>query len=70
MIKSLWFSIKNFLREFYIIKKLNLYFFSVKYRALNKHNSTIPMTKFNINKTHVGKYSYGPLEIYSWGERQ
>lgn len=66
MIKFLWISIKNFLREFYIIEKLNLYFFRVKWCDLNKNNSTVPVNKFDINKVKVGRYSYGPLEVHTW----
>lgn len=34
---------------------------------MNKHNFTTAVNIFCVNKVIVGKMTYGPLDIYSWG---
>jgi acetyltransferase-like isoleucine patch superfamily enzyme len=33
---------------------------------MNKHNEVYPKNLFLLDKVKVGKYSYGPLIVYSW----
>ena len=37
------------------------------WRLLNRNNNTYIKTLFPFNKVKVGRYTYGPLHIYSWG---
>lgn len=57
-----------------IIKKINnlmkLYILKKKWRKKNKLNETRITNICDINILEVGKYSYGPLEIYSWGSEK
>ena len=46
---------------------IEFYMFKRKFRKLNKHNYVYPKNIFPIDKVIVGKYSYGPLTVYSWG---
>lgn len=32
----------------------------------NKHNSIVPENIFPIKIVKVGKYSYGPIKVFSW----
>lgn len=54
-----------------IIKKImnlgRLYLLKKKWRKKNKSNHTTIKNICNIDILKVGKYSYGPIEIYSWG---
>jgi len=38
-----------------------------KWRKLNSHNETRIVKCFDLSKAQVGKFTYGPLEIYEWG---
>lgn len=58
---------KNILKEFSIARDINLMCFRRKWRKLNKFNYTIPNNKFLISKVSVGKYTYGELNIHSFG---
>lgn len=44
-----------------------LYFFKKKWRKLNSHNNIHPTNIFPIEKVKVGKYSYGPIIVKTWG---
>ncbi|WGS63892.1 CatB-related O-acetyltransferase [Marinitoga aeolica] len=46
---------------------IKLYSFKKKWREKNKHNETSPVNLFPIEIVKVGNYSYGPLEVHSWG---
>ncbi len=47
--------------------KLDLIFFKLNWRLKNKHNKTLPLNLFDSTLVKVGKMSYGPLHIHSWG---
>lgn len=53
--------IKNII-ELYKQKKI--------WRELNAHNETTIRKITDINKIKVGNKSYGPLEVYTWGEKK
>lgn len=44
---------------------ISIYIFKRKWKLVNKHNGTFALNKFDIKKVHVGKYTYGPIEVYS-----
>ncbi|OBR68463.1 hypothetical protein A7K91_21320 [Paenibacillus oryzae] len=46
---------------------LKLLIFRIKWRIKNKSNSTIPRRIFNRNVVSVGKYTYGSLNIFTYG---
>ncbi len=46
---------------------LELYLFRRKWQKRNHHNETIPKRVFPIDKVRVGNYSYGSLDVYTWG---
>lgn len=48
-------------------KKIKFMLFSKKWRKNNYRNSTIAKNVFPLDKVSVGKYSYGPLNIISYG---
>ena len=50
----------------FLIEKIELMHFQNEWRNLNQHNGTRAVNKFNSKKVNVGKYSYGPLEIYEY----
>ncbi len=50
-----------------IKRKISLYYFVKKWRKINEHNNTFPVNKFSIESVIVGKYSYGPLNVFCWG---
>lgn len=50
-----------------LIKKSKLYYHKRKWRKYNQHNQTSAHSLFSIDKVKVGKYSYGHLNILSWG---
>ncbi len=43
----------------------NLFKFRKKWKKYNNHNYTYAVNEFNIDKVLVGKYTYGPIEVYS-----
>ncbi|MDX8334898.1 CatB-related O-acetyltransferase [Candidatus Cetobacterium colombiensis] len=49
---------------------LALYLFKKKWRSQNKHNQITPINKFPLEKVKVGKYSYGPIDVRSWGSSE
>src|SRR5665647_1264273 len=55
-----------------IINKIFLPFelilFKIKWRRKNHHNFTTANCVFPINLVNVGSFSYGPIQIYSYGE--
>lgn len=46
---------------------VNLYLFKRKWRNRNSHNMTYAMNIFPIDCVQVGKMTYGPLEVHTWG---
>lgn len=55
----------------YLIRRLGLdiLLFKVKWRHNNKHNQTMPKNIFPADIVVVGKHTYGPLEVHSWGAK-
>lgn len=49
------------------IKKIVL---KMKWRKINSYNKTRIINLCDITKITVGKNSYGPLEVYSWGNQK
>ncbi|MEY8759774.1 CatB-related O-acetyltransferase [Chryseobacterium sp. MD-1] len=67
--KEMIFSIlKFFLKLFYdpIVLGIHTY----RWKTKNKHNFTHPVVLFPSDKVIVGKYTYGPLEIYSYSKKK
>ena len=51
-----------------IIKdKIQIIQLKMKWKKKNPHNYTTIKKTFDIEKVTVGKMSYGPLEVYEWG---
>lgn len=48
--------------------KIKLVMFKIKWRKLNVHNFTTTNSLFPIDLVKVGNYSYGPIQIYNYGE--
>lgn len=46
-----------------IRRKIHNYFRSKKWRKTNKHNLTVPVNDFQMDKVHVGCYTYGELFV-------
>lgn len=44
--------------------------FSLKWKKLNKENFTYPVNRYEMDKITVGKYSYGPLKISFFGNKE
>lgn len=51
----------------YLKRNLLLLLHKKKWRAQNRHNETGAVNIFERTKVTVGNYSYGSLNIYSWG---
>ena len=58
---------KVILMKIRIPGKVRLIWFRRKWRKLNNHNYTYPRNIFPIDIVKVGKYSYGPLNVRTWG---
>lgn len=39
----------------------------VRWWAENRHNDTYAVNRFNRRKVRVGRFSYGPIEVYEYG---
>lgn len=50
-----------------IRRTINLLLFRKKWRKLNSHNYTVAKVVFPIDQVSVGKMTYGPLEVHTWG---
>jgi len=50
-----------------IIRFLRLQLFKIIWRSKNKHNFTQVRIYFTINIVKVGNYTYGPLNVYYYG---
>ena len=50
-----------------IVETYGLYSFRKKWRKLNEHNYTYAKNISPLELVSVGKYSYGPLNIMTWG---
>lgn len=46
---------------------IKLYLLKVKWKQINKHNTTKINRLCNLDNIKVGKGTYGPLHIYDWG---
>ena len=51
----------------FITAPIKLHVFRRQWRRRNLHNETHAMRPFPMDKVNVGKYSYGALNVYSWG---
>jgi len=54
----------------FILNRVNKIKFRRKWRMSNAHNLTYAVNVFPIDKVKVGKRSYGPLEVSTFGNRQ
>lgn len=52
-----------------IVSLIKLILFRIKWRKKNKHNMTTPRRVFNSKFIEVGKYSYGSLNVFSYGAK-
>ncbi|MDN3439757.1 CatB-related O-acetyltransferase [Planococcus sp. APC 3900] len=52
----------------FFLRYFKLFVFKKKWRADNLNNSTTPQNLFPRNLVNVGKYSYGPLNVFTWGD--
>lgn len=43
--------------------------FKLEWREVNKNNRTIPTKKFPIDKVRVGRFSYGEIEVQTYGNK-
>lgn len=50
-----------------LMDKVKLKFLNKKWRNTNKHNRTFLVKRCNIDIITVGKETYGPIQIESWG---
>lgn len=50
-----------------MFEKIKLIFFLYQWRKNNKHNSTKPTCVFPMDKVSVGKYTYGRLDVETYG---
>lgn len=53
----------KYLKKYFLLLK-----FRKKWRKINKHNLIVAKNLFNDKIVKVGKYSYGALEIYGFGD--
>lgn len=60
--------LKFFLKTLYDPMILGMHIY--RWKKKNKHNFTFPVVLFPIDKVEVGKYTYGPLEIYSYSKKE
>jgi len=44
-----------------------LYVFKRRWRKINPHNRTVAQNVFPIEKVVVGRFTYGPLNVLTWG---
>lgn len=51
----------------FLINKVRMGKYIKRWREMNKHNYTIPKNYFDLEKVIIGRGTYGPLTIYSWG---
>lgn len=82
--RDCWFNLFFYLSFFKILKKYHKYkknkrkirkrseleFFQYHWKLSNEHNNIIPQTVFNKDIVTVGNYSYGPLNVLSWGQKE
>ncbi|WP_306440414.1 CatB-related O-acetyltransferase [Paenibacillus sp. VTT E-133280] len=50
-----------------ILRYFKLFLFRKKWRSNNTHNSTIPKRLFDERRVNIGRFTYGALNIYSYG---
>lgn len=50
-----------------ITNKIKQYTFALKWRRMNQHNSTRPVSVFPVESVEVGKYTYGRLDVETYG---
>lgn len=51
----------------YVKRNIRLLMFKKAWRQANSMNMTTPVNLFPAHCVSVGKYSYGPLEVHTWG---
>lgn len=52
----------------WLLMMIKLFLFKRKWRKHNKHNSTYPLGLFPFSAAEVGRFSYGGLNILSFGD--
>ncbi|KOF08612.1 acetyltransferase [Planococcus glaciei] len=52
----------------FFLRYFKLFFFKKEWRVNNLNNSTTPQNLFPKSLVNVGNYSYGPLNVYTWGD--
>lgn len=63
----IFYIVKFFVKIFYDPIVLGIHTF--RWKNKNRHNFTYPVTIFPSDKVSVGKYTYGPLEVYSYSKK-
>lgn len=56
-----------YVREF--IEPVRTLFFNLKFRKINTHNRTYAGNRFVLSKVHIGKETYGKINVYSYNDR-
>lgn len=51
-------------------KEIEYLKFKIIWEEKNKHNKIIPQNIFPIEIIKIGKYSYGPIEVFSWDKEK
>lgn len=52
----------------FLLYKPKLFFFKINWRSNNKHNFTTANCLFSKDLVKVGNYSYGPIQVFNYGE--
>ncbi|MFP3834745.1 CatB-related O-acetyltransferase [Chryseobacterium sp. SIMBA_028] len=53
----------------YIKSIIAIVVFKIKWRKFNSHNFTTAKSLFSKDRVKVGRFSYGPLEVFDYGEK-
>jgi acetyltransferase-like isoleucine patch superfamily enzyme len=64
----IFYIVKFFLKIFYAPISLGMH--TYRWKSKNKHNFTYPVSLFPIHKVNVDKYTYGPLDVTSYSQKQ
>lgn len=52
-----------------MLKKIKTKIINIVWRKKNRHNKTFMFNLFPINKVTIGKETYGPLDVKTWGTK-
>ena len=55
---------------FSFIRDFKLLLFKIKWKKNNSNNYTTPGTIFDSNLVNIGNYTYGKLNVYSFGDNK